>query len=266
MRSSSCLLATVRLLVLAAALASVPVMAQTAQEGKQPGALSPENLAKRRPKPPFDLTGTWGFSASPKLEDRAWMFDPHPTLTPKAQREYDRMVEYRDKGFDYRDDPGACWPLGVPRMMTRFHPMQLIQLPTMIVLIHMFDHSVRWIYLDGRPHPPEDDIVYTYNGHSIGHWEGSELVVDTVGMTDNHKWIQEGIPSGNQLHVVERIKLVNGGKTMEIGFTMTDPEHWQGEWKSTKRYNREDGADIEEHVCIYEEVSRFPSFRNNIRN
>jgi hypothetical protein len=149
--------------------------------------------------------------------------------------------------------------------MTRFWPIQIIQLPTEIVLITMFDHSVRWIYMDGRGHPPQDELVYTYNGHSIGRWDGDTLVVDTIGMTDSHHYVQEGIPTGVKLHVTERIRLVNDGKTFEDQFTLTDPDHWKGDWVNTKRYNREDYTDIEEHVCIYEEVSRLPSFKSNIR-
>jgi hypothetical protein len=46
---------------------------------------------------------------------------------------------------------------------------------------------------------------------------------------------------------------------------MTDPDNWKGEWVSTKLFKREDRTDIEEHVCIYEQVKNLPSFRSNIR-
>ena len=47
-------------LIAIACLGSAPSSpAQTALEGQNLSALSPENLAKARPKPPFDLTGTW---------------------------------------------------------------------------------------------------------------------------------------------------------------------------------------------------------------
>jgi hypothetical protein len=236
---------------------------QTALEGEHLGALAPANLAKHRPKAPFNLTGSWNMAIDPS--SGAYLFEPHPTLTPAAQAEFDRMTEEAKKGNEYHDDPGACWPLGMPRMMTRFWPIQIIQLPTEIVLITMFDHSVRWIYMDGRGHPPQDELVFTYNGHSIGRWDGDTLLIDTMGMTDSHHYVQEGIPTGVKLHIKERIKLVNGGKTLEDQFTLTDPDHWNGDWVNTKRYNREDYTDIEEHVCIYEEVSRLPSFKHNIR-
>jgi len=264
MKNSSGLLAAIVGVGVIGLTINVSAVAQTALEGQHLGALAPENLGKQRAKAPFDLTGTWNMVIDPS--NGSYLFEPHPTLTPAAQKEFDTMTEKAKQGFEYHDDPGACWPLGMPRMMTRFWPIQVIQLPTEIVLITMFDHSVRWIYMDGRGHPPQDELVYTYNGHSIGHWEGDTLVVDTVGMTDSHHYVQEGIPTGVNLHVKERIRLVDGGKAFEDQFTLTDPDHWKGDWVNTKRYNREDYTDIEEHVCIYEEVSRLPSFKANIRH
>ncbi len=247
------------LMALAAPLAS----AQTAQEGKNLSAMAPENLAKARPKAPFDLTGSWNMLIDPKTGMHQFM--PLPELTPAAQAALKKHDEYSAKGLEYRDDPGACWPLGLPRMMTRFWPIQIIQLPTMVQLTTMFNNSVRWIYMDGRQHPSEDELVYTYNGHSIGRWEGDTLVVDTVGMTADHHWIQEGVPASEKLRVVERYRLVDGGKAFEVQFTMTDPDNWKGQWVNTKRFNREDRTDIEEHVCIYEQVRDLPSFKSNIR-
>jgi hypothetical protein len=46
---------------------------------------------------------------------------------------------------------------------------------------------------------------------------------------------------------------------------MTDPDNWKGEWVSTKIYNRDERADIEEHGCIYEQESKLPSFKYNVR-
>jgi hypothetical protein len=237
--------------------------AQTALEGQNPSALAPENLAKARPKPPFDLTGTWNMLIEAK--NGRHEFIPVPKLKGPAEAELTKFGDYSKRGLVYRDDSGACWPLGMPRVMTRFWPISIIQLPTMIQLTAMFFNSVRWIYMDGRAHPPEDELVYTYNGHSIGRWEGDTLVVDTVGMTDDHHWIQNGIPAGSKLHVVERYRVIDGGKAFEVEFTMTDPDNWEGEWKNTKRFNRQDRTDIEEHVCIYEQMRELPSFESNVR-
>lgn len=237
--------------------------AQTAQGGKNLSALSPENLKKPRPKAPFDLTGVWNMKI--EASNGRHKFEPHPKLTPAAQAALDKFDSWAAKGYEYRDDSGACWPLGMPRMMTRFWPIEIIQLPTMIRLTTMFNNSARWIYLDGRGHPPDDELQYTYAGHSIGHWEGKTLVVDTIGMTDDHTWVQEGIPASTKLHVVERYTSVDNGKAFDVEFSMTDPDNWEGTWVNTKRFVRQERADIEEHVCIYEQMRNLPSFKYNIR-
>jgi hypothetical protein len=216
-------------------------------------ALAPANLNKARPAPPFDLTSNWFIDVS--QDPRAWHFylDPKPKLTPKAQKEYDTSMKYDAEGKVYKDDIGQCWPAGLPLIMTRYWPMAMIQKPTAIYMISGFMNSVRIIYLDGRTHTPDDVIVRTYNGESIGAWQGNELVVDTIGFRGDHHWMdQDGpaIPAGEKLHIVERFRMVNDGKQLEIEFTMTDPDNWEGEWKSTKRFNRVVDVDIQEVSCL----------------
>ena len=161
----------IRAAVIAAVLLlPVAASAQVAQAGKWPSALSPESMKKVK-KAPVDLTGTWNMIIDQK--NGAVNFLPAPNFTPQARAAMAKYDEYQKKGLQYRDDPGACWPLGMPRMMTRYWPIQIIQLPTMVQLTSMFSNSVRWIYTDGRPHPTDEDLIETYNGHSIGLWPRS---------------------------------------------------------------------------------------------
>jgi len=217
----------------------------------QLGALAPANLSKPRPKPPFDLTGTWlhDNSGGPN----SWRFIP-PTfkLTPEAQAHYDASQKAAKEGKVYRDDIGQCWPAGMPLIMTRVWPIAMIQLPTVIYMISGFMNSLRIIYLDGRSHSDPDVVVRSFNGESIGRWEGDTLVVDTKYFVGHHHWMDQGgssIPASDQLHIIERMRLVNNGRVLEIEYTMTDPKSWEGEWKMTKRWNRVDDTDIAEVEC-----------------
>src|SRR6516225_3723171 len=98
------------------------------------GALAPANLAKPRPKPPFDLTGTWLHGGGP---DNPWQFAPPAgfKLTPEAQAVYNDAQKARSDGKVYHDDIGECWPSGLPILMTRVWPIAMIQLPTAIYMI-----------------------------------------------------------------------------------------------------------------------------------
>ena len=140
------------------------------------GALAPANLSKSRPAAPFNLTGTWQHDG----RANTWKFVPPSfKLTPEAQVHYDRGLQALKQGGIYRDDIGQCWPAGMPLIMTRVWPIAVVQLPTAVYMISGFMNSVRMIYLDGRPHTPEDEVVRSFNGESIGRWEGDTLVVDT---------------------------------------------------------------------------------------
>ena len=238
-------------------------MAQTPQEGMTLSALAKANLAKRRPPAPVDLTGTYTFKIEGADAD-SHDFLPLPPLTPAAQAVRDKITAYRAKGFDYLDNAGRCWPIGVPENMTRYWPIQVVQLPTIVIIIAMVNNDVRWIYTDGRPHPAEKDLVATYNGDSIGHWEGKALVVDTVGFIDVRHFVSDGVPSGEKLHVIERLSLSKDGTTLQDEFTMTDPDNWLGEWKNTKHYSREDYLDLKENKCIYEQEMKSPAFKKNL--
>src|SRR6185369_11649315 len=114
--------------VLAQARGAQPVPAQL-------GALAPANLTKPRPKPPFDLTGTWQHDG----RSSTWKFVPETfKLTPQAQTHYDAGVKALKDGGVYRDDIGQCWPSGMPLIMTRVWPIAMIQLPTAIYMISGF--------------------------------------------------------------------------------------------------------------------------------
>jgi len=218
--------------------------------GQQPGALSKANLAKPRPKPPFDLTGNWMYSPAMNRDNGVFGYVPLPKLKPAAQASYDAMLAAVKSGKAYKNDEGECWPAGMPEMMTRVWPNQTIQLPTMILMIQMLKHEIRWIYLDGRPHADPEIKPPSYSGDSIGHFEGDMLVVETTNLQPKRHWVQPGIPISSQFKIVEHIKLKEGGKIMEDTFTMTDPVNWEGEWVNTKVWYRYDNSDIEEAYCL----------------
>ncbi len=162
--------------------------------------------------------------------DNPFTFAPPPgfKLTPEAQVQYDAAKKARAEGKAYHDDIGQCWPAGLPVIMTRVWPIAMIQKPTVIYMISGFMNSVRIIYLDGRKHTDPDLVIPSFNGESIGHWEGDSLVVDTVGFVDDHHWLDNGIPLSDKTHMVERMRLLNDGATLEIEYTISDPKNWVG--------------------------------------
>ena len=213
------------------------------------GALAPENLNRERPPAPVNVTGTWFIDLSDGFLH--YLFGPpYPRFGPEGVEALIESAAAQREGRTYRDSIGQCYPPGMPMIMTRVWPHAFIQLPTAIYMISGFNNSVRTIFLDGRAPSDPDLVVPSYNGESIGRFEGDTLVVETRYFeTDNH-WIDHGIPISDQFHMIERIRLLEGGTVMEIEYTLIDPAMWEGEWKSTKRFNRADYTDINEANCI----------------
>jgi hypothetical protein len=213
------------------------------------GALAPENLRKPRPAPPFDLTGTWFVDLSQGFNK--FMFGPpYPEFYEGGQEALREAPLHAARNETYRDSIGQCFPPGMPMIMTRVWPHNFIQLPTAIFMISGFNNSVRTIFLDGREHSDPDLVVPGYNGESVGRWEGDTLVVHTKYFEPDNHWIDRGIPISEEFEIVERIRLIEDGKVMEVEYIMTDPQNWKGDWRSTKRFNRQDYTDVNESNCI----------------
>ena len=240
--------------------APVSARAQTADDANaQIGALAPENLKKPRPKAPFDLTGTWFIDLSKGIMNYRFG-PPYPKFKPAAQASLDAAIEAAKNHISYKDEIGKCWPAGMPMIMTRVWPIATVQLPTVIYMVSGFENSLRIIYLDGRPHTDPDLVVRSFDGESIGHWEGDTLVVDTTAMTVKHHLLDDmGIPVGDKFHIVERIKMEADGTAFDIDYTLTDPDNWDGEWKSSKRWKRQDHNDITEVECLPDLDEHLPS-------
>jgi len=243
----------------------VPPPAAAQAPPVQLNPLAPASLARPRPKPPFDLTGTWFIDMA--NSENSWRFGPPPVevMTPETRKHFEAAQKAAKEGKAYRDDIGQCWPAGLPLIMTRVWPIAMIQLPTAIYMISHFMNSLRIIYLDGRPHSDPEVVVRTFNGESIGRWEGDTLVVDTTHFVNDHHWIDTGIPATDALHVVERMRLLNNGTVLEIAYTLTDPKSWKGELKYTKRWNRVDDQEVTEVTCTPDLNSHIPSTQSEFQ-
>lgn len=236
----------------------------------QLGALAPNNLSKKRPKAPWNLTGTWIHDSAKTASHPANSFrfgPPYPKFLPEAQKEFDAGVQATAEHRAYKDYIGQCYPAGMPVIMTRVWPIAAIQLPTVVYMVSGFENAFREIYIDGRPHMDPDLVVRSFNGESIGRWDGDTLVVDTNAFIKDHHTIDVGIPISDDFHIVERMRLIDKGATLEIAYTMTDPKMWEGEWKSTKFWRRVDDQDIVEVECAPDLDEHLPatSSKLNVR-
>jgi len=131
----------------------------------------------------------------------------------------------------------SCRPAGVPGFMSygRFTPINFIQSAKEVLIVFESDEQTRRIYLDV---PHSENPKPSWYGESVGHYEGDTLVIDTIGMNDKTFVDNYRTPHTEKLHVVERWKMIDGGKVLEVNFTADDPDAFHEPWSAIQRYRR----------------------------
>ena len=119
--------------------------------------------------------------------------------------------------------------------------LRIVQAAGVVAIMSEMNHSVRIVPIDGRPHPSAG--IRQFKGDSIGHWEGSTLVVDSTNFTARNPF--RG--SSDKLHVVERFTRVDAD-TIVYRFTVEDPETWDQPWTAETAWSKADGP-IFEYAC-----------------
>jgi hypothetical protein len=107
-------------------------------------------------------------------------------------------------------------------------------------------HTFRTIFMDGRPHPKE--LVPSYYGHSIGHWESDTLVVDTVGFNESFWLDRYGFPTTDKLHLTERFTRTDSD-TIKYEVTIDDPGAYTAPWTSGFFLFIQSGVELFEYIC-----------------
>jgi len=140
-----------------------------------------------------------------------------------------------------------CWEVGVPDIHEAPWEWYFIQTPKEVVIVQAgANQTVRRIYLNV---PHSKNVKPSWYGESVGHYEGGDtLVVDTVGLSDRTFVDGYRTPHTTRLHVVERFKITNGGKTLEASFTADDAGTFYKAWGALRPRDRVQAA-WEEQAC-----------------
>jgi len=138
-----------------------------------------------------------------------------------------------------------CLPEGMPAMMAPGFPMEVLATPKQINMTQEAYSQTRRIYLN-RPQMKLEDAEPQFYGHSVGHWEGSVLVVNTIGVKERVK--MRNVPHSPAMKIDERM-YATGPDTFEDKITVTDPEYLTAPWTFTYHYKRKPGWDLNEYVC-----------------
>jgi hypothetical protein len=196
-----------------------------------------------------DLSGIW----TPGPMDK---FLPGNTTAPPWKPEIARQVEALQR-LEADGSPQNiyvnCLPEGLPSSVTQtLNSVEFLITPGRVTILGEFDgNRLRRIFTDGRPHPGDPDP--TFSGHSIGHWEGNTLIVDTIAILPEvfiPMGQGVGIPNNGGMHVTERITLVDAN-TIRQDIEVTAAKVLTAPWKTSRTFirHRERKYDFVESSC-----------------
>ena len=169
-------------------------------------------------------------------------YQPHAAKLAKERR-----------ADDSRDDPHVrCLPDNPPRAWTLPHLTKIMQTPKQLALLYEVNAMYRQIFTDGRPFP--EDPTPTWNGYSVGAWEGDSLVVRTQGFRDD-LWIDTGgSPMSDVAKMTERITRPNYG-TLNIELTIDDPKNYTKPFTVSLSQHIELDTELVDEFCLENEKS-----------
>jgi len=170
---------------------------------------------------------------------------PYQTWAADARRK--RMEE------NGKDDPGShCLPPGIVKEHTSPLFRKIVQAPGLVVILYERDNAHRQIFTDGRPLPSIEQP--TFDGYSVGRWEGDALVVQTVGFKDGTWLDRSGSPLTEAAKVTERFRRVSFGR-LEIELTVDDPKAYTAPWTVKLKHSIKLDTDLLPYVCLENEKS-----------
>jgi hypothetical protein len=258
---------------LAAVILAAPIGARAQTNYAAEAAKNPR--AASRPTPRLadghpDLNGVWhhffGIGTIQKVGDSfvvGGAFSPqsaklYNTPLGDAKPEYNAEAAAKVKSLydnQVKEDPALhCMPPGVPRLGP---PHQIVHTPKQVVFLYADSTGNQWrvIPLDGRAHSTDPETAATYNGDSVGHWEGDTLVVDVTRLTDETWMGDNGLFHSRKLHVIERLRRT--GDTIQYQVTAEDPEVLQKPWTLSRPLTLQPDALEEAAPCVDKDAGHY---------
>lgn len=190
-----------------------------------------------------DLSGIW-LSARPRF-DISQLLKPGDAVPfqPAGRALFDERRAENSKG-----DPSArCLPTGLPVRATLATPLKIVQTPGLTIILYESRTTYRQILTDGRPLPQVVDWP-SWQGFSVGKWDGDTFVVDTAGFNGKAWLDQAGHPESDALHLTERFHRRDFGH-MDLEMIIDDPNVYTRPWSIFVQFVLQVDTELLEFIC-----------------
>jgi hypothetical protein len=154
---------------------------------------------------------------------------------------------------DAKDDPHVrCLPDTSIRWYALPHIVKMIQTPGLIVMLNELNAMYRQVFTDGRALPV--DPQPSWNGYSVGKWDGDTLVVQSIGFRDD-LWLDvNGSPLTSAAKVTEKLRRPDYGH-LDIDITVDDLKAYTKPWTVTLHQAIVVDTELVDEVCLENEKS-----------
>ena len=207
-----------------------------------------------------DIAGIWqSVKYSPKLEIQGGGDIPY---NEKGKALYAKIMAGLKDGSIKDEARHLCVPDGIPRILGNPYPFKVIQTPGQTTFAYELNRVFRVVVMDKPQESPKElEILPYYSGHSVGHWEGDTLVVETAGFNEKTFLDATGAPHSDQMTTVERVRKINGGKQLEDVVTVTDPDLLTKPIAARFVYDPHPDVRLQDYVCgePHRDISRSPA-------
>ena len=234
--------------------AGVPRTADGGPDLKAPAPRAPDgkpdlsgiwDIEHNRPCPP---PGCFDMEVGQEFADIGWSLKGGLPYQPWAVEA--RKTRSKDNG---KDDPVTrCLPGGVVKSHTSAFLRKIVQTPGLLLILREAETSYRQIFTDGRPLPAVEQP--TFDGYSVGRWDGDTLLVETVGVKDGTWLDRSGSPMTEAARITERFRRVSYGK-LEIEITVDDPKAYTAPWTVTLNHSIVLDTELLAATCLENEKS-----------
>jgi hypothetical protein len=206
---------------------------------------------------PPDITGTWERYpddwAGPDPDNPrppGGAFDLQQPYAAAYAKLQERKAAADAAGAPLINASTRCLPEGMPTIMEAIYPIQIVQSSGQVIVLAEFLTQTRRIWLDEKMPPPED-ISPSYNGQSVGHWEGDTLVIETAGIRTDVSF--HGVPHTAGMRISERIRKT-APDTLEDRVTLDDPPVFRKPYAFIFQYKKSDYK-ISEYICDNNQIA-----------
>jgi hypothetical protein len=206
-----------------------------------------------------DISGIWwSVTYSPKLEIAGGGDIPY---SDKGKALYLKNIAGLKDGSIKDEARHLCVPDGIPRILGNPYPFKIIQTPGQTTIAYELNRVFRIVVMDKPQESAHDlEILPYYSGHSVGHWEGDTLVIETAGFNEKTFLDATGAPHSDQMTTVERIRKISGGRQLEDVVTVNDPELLTKPFSARFVYDPHPDVRLQDYVCgePHRDISQVP--------